>query len=170
MTFDPFKNPRKQIRLPGYNYKTPGYYFVTFCTEKRLCLFGKIINGNLLHSEAGKLVHRIFKNLRHFYFGVHIDTFVVMPDHIHAIIVIRQERQSPQSPLTGHSLADVIKNIKTYTTTCYTKGVYQKNWKPFCKRLWQRGYYEIIIRDPKSLPRIRKYIIQNPLYWKVSKK
>lgn len=165
MTFNLLKEPRKQIRLSGYNYKTPGYYFVTFCTEKRVCLFGDIINGEMLHNEPGQLIHNVFKNLQNFYFGIDVDTFVVMPNHIHAIIVIDREGRTQRSAPTGDSLSDVIKNIKTYTTTCYIKGVDQKNWAPCYKRLWQRGYYEHIIRDTISLQKIREYIMQNPLCW-----
>ncbi|MBP9763765.1 MAG: transposase [Gammaproteobacteria bacterium] len=165
MKFNSWREPRKQIRLAEYNYKTPGYYFVTFCTEKRLCLFGEIINSAMLHNEAGRTIYNVFKNLRNFYFGIHTDTFVVMPNHIHAIIVIAQEGRTQRSAPTGDSLSNVIKNIKTYTTRCYCTGVDQKNWTPFYKRLWQRGYYEHVIRDAKSLQKIREYIIQNPLCW-----
>ncbi len=174
MGFNFINEPRKQIRLQGYNYKTPGYYFVTICTEKRLCLFGKIIDGKMLHNPPGLLVYNTFKNLRNFYFGVDIDTFIVMPNHVHAIIVISRKGwtrsrggRTQRSAPTGDSLSDVVKNIKTYTTTFYSRGVIQRNWAPFYTRLWQRGYYEHIIRDTKSLQKIREYIILNPLSWEL---
>lgn len=89
----------------------------------------------------------------------------IMPNHIHAIVVISGTAQRP-SPT---SLSDIIKVLKTYTTWLYIKNVDQKKWLPFEKRLWQRGYYEHIFRNENSLENIQKYIMENPLKWEFDK-
>lgn len=160
------QEPRKKLRLAGYNYKSSGLYFVTFCTEDRQPLFGEIINGKMEYNDAGYMVFNVFKNLKNRYFSVDVDNFVIMPNHVHAIIILERLERTWKSAPTD-SLSDVIKKIKTYTTRCYMQGVYERNWIPFDKKLWQRGYYEHIIRDEISLNRIREYILNNPLQWEI---
>ena len=135
---------RKTIRIPGYNYKTNGYYFVTFCTENRLPLFGMVTNGKMNLNDAGHMVQTKIANTSHYYPDVYIDIFIVMPDHIHAVIVLDGQGRTQRSAPTDVGIPDLVKNIKTYTTTCYIQGVRNKHWQPFHKRLWQRGYYERI--------------------------
>jgi putative transposase len=156
---------RKTIRIRGYNYKSNGYYFVTFCTENRLLLFGDIINGIMQLNDAGRMVHAKIANTPHCYPDVSVDTFIVMPDHVHAIIVLDGPGQTRGSAPTDIGLSEVVKNIKTCTTRCYIRGVHQNRWQPFHKRLWQRGYYERIIRNPNNLNIVREYIINNPAAW-----
>lgn len=162
------QEPRKPLRLPGFNYKSAGFYFITFCVQGRLCLLGEITNGKSVLNEAGYIVYREINTIKNRHFGIHVDIFIVMPNHVHAIIVIEPGRTRRSDP-TDFSLADVIRNIKTFTTTEYIHGVHTKKWPPFHKRLWQRGYYEQIIRNDKSLSNIRQYIIDNPLKWATDK-
>jgi len=157
------REPRKKLRLTGYDYRGAGCYFVTFCTAGRQLLFGEIIDGEMKCNEAGRMVFNVFKNLPNLYYGVNIDSFVVMPNHIHALIFF--EKRTRSSAPTMDSLSDIIKKIKTYTTNCYIQGVYQKNWTPFDMKLWQRGYYEHIVQDDTSLKKIQEYILKNPLQW-----
>jgi len=151
--------PRKKLRLFNYDYKTPGYYFVTFCTNNRDCLFGKIINGILYLNDPGKMVCQAIESIPTIYNGWIIDTFVVMPNHVHAIAVL--------SGLNHEciSLPDLVHNIKSYTTNKYIKGVLHNNWPQFYEKLWQKSYYDHIVRDRVNLIRIRKYILDNPLNW-----
>lgn len=79
---------RKTLRIPKYSYKSHGHYFVTFCTQNRLALFGNIINGEMNLNDAGRMVHMKIANTPHYYLDVHIDTFIVMPDHVHALVVL----------------------------------------------------------------------------------
>jgi putative transposase len=168
MNFNLLSKPRKSIRLKGFNYESAGYYFVTFCTQGRLCLFGEIRGDRNILNEAGDRVYQEIDTIKNQYFGFDIDTFVVMPNHVHAIVVIEQGRTRRSAP-TGMSLSDLVKNIKTYTTIAYMQGVYQKNWPSFHRRLWQRGYYDHIIRNDQSLNNIRQYIIDNPLKCSINK-
>lgn len=91
--------------------------------------------------------------------GLNVDSFIVMPNHVHAIVVINND----VGPVK--SLSSVIRNIKTFTTRTYSSAVRTKNWPSFERRLWQRGYYESIIRDENGLNKIREYIVLNPSKW-----
>lgn len=146
---------RKIIRMKNYDYRAPGYYFITFITKGRWRLFGTIKNEQMYLNAAGYFIHRTFSTLKDRYPGVEVDTFVVMPEHVHAIIVLKRENKK-------YSLSDIIKNIKTFTTCQYIKGVGEKKFRPFYKRLWHRSYHDIIIRNAISLQNIRRYILNNP--------
>lgn len=161
---------RKTIRIPGYNYKSNGYYFVTCCIENRLPLFGNIINGKMNLNDAGRMVHVKIANTSHYYPDVHTDAFVVMPDHIHAVFVLDGQGRTHRPVPTDVGIPDVVKNIKTYTTTRYMQGIRNHYWQPFYKRLWQRGYHEHIIRNENDLNRVREYIINNPMTWHLHQK
>jgi len=81
---------RKTIRLRNYNYFDNGYYFVTICTYNKRCLFGDIIDGNIKLNDSGQLVDQILRKLPEYYHGISIDNYIVMPNHIHTIIIIKQ--------------------------------------------------------------------------------
>jgi REP element-mobilizing transposase RayT len=151
-------------------------------------------------NNAGKMVKEVWEELPVFYAGVDIDSFVVMPNHIHGIIVLvgaftplsvgaapcgrpdsAQQAQgpgqaqgpaptsSPEGLVRTLSLPDVVHRWKTMTTKRYVDGVRQQGWAPFCRRLWQRNYYEHVIRDDESLNRIRQYILDNPARWSLDR-
>lgn len=154
---------RKALRLAGYDYHAEAYYYITLCAQGRSCFFGEISNGKVLLNEAGKMVQKVLINVPVRFQNVNLDCFVVMPNHIHAIVVISGTAQGP-SPT---SLSDIIKDLKTYTTWLYIANIHQKKWPAFEKKLWQRGFYEHIIRDEDSLKRIKNYIVENPLKWEL---
>ena len=83
------RRQRRSIRLQGYEYSQAGAYYITVCTRDRECLFGVIVNGQLQLNEAGQIVHTVWDGLPQFYEGVESDAFVVMPNHVHGVIVIR---------------------------------------------------------------------------------
>jgi len=120
---------RKCIRLRGFDYQSAGYYFVTFCVQNRLCLLGEIIQGKNILNEAGYLVHHTMNAIQNWYSGIQVDTFIVMPNHVHVIVVIEKGSTQRSTP-THFSLPDVIKNIKTFTTTRYIHGVHTQKWPP----------------------------------------
>jgi REP-associated tyrosine transposase len=161
---------RKALHIQGYNYKSNGYYFVTFCTENRLSLFGDIKNGIMHLNDAGRMVQAKIANTPHYYPDVSMDIFVVMPDHVHAVVVLDGEGRTQRSVPTDVGLSEVVKNIKTYTTTRYIQGVREHHWQPFNTRLWQRRYYERIIRNSNDLNTVREYIINNPMTWHLHQK
>jgi len=181
--YDPEKHHRRSIRLKGYDYSQAGAYFVTICTQNRACLFGEVVDGEMRINEAGRMVQSVLDEMPTFYPGVEIDAFVVMPNHVHVIVVLvgatpcgrptvggqtqgrAQAQGQAQGPAPTLSLPDVVHRFKTLTTKRYADGVKQLGWPPFPGRLWQRNYYEHIIRNEESLNRIRVYITNNPLQW-----
>jgi len=175
--FDREKHHRRSIRLLGYDYAQAGAYFVTICAQDRECLFGEIVDAKMRVNDAGRMVHSVWEELPRQYAGIDIDGFVAMPNHIHEIIILRDHhvvgaipRGCPtsgqaQRPAPTMSLPDVVHRFKSLTTARYRQGVAERGWPPFCRRLWQRNYYEHVIRSETELNCIRRYIEDNPLMW-----
>lgn len=176
---------RRSIRLQSYDYKRSGAYFVTMVTQNRACLFGDVVNGRLQLNDAGQMIQAIWDQLPQHYPSVETDAFVIMPNHVHGIIALVgvgacadiQSGGQPQGvaptndPRPKHdavhvlSLADIVHRFKTLTTKRYVDGVKQFDWSRFESRLWQRNYYEHVVRNEGSLHRIRQYIGDNPARW-----
>ena len=187
MVYNPEKHHRRSIRLKGYDYSRAGAYFVTVCVQNRECLFGEIAGRIMRPNGAGQMVGSVWDELPQYYPGVGTDEFVVMPNHIHGIIVLTgagadpcacprsvhrqgtgesQERGQPQGVApTAMSLPDVLNRFKSFTTTRYRQGIKHQNWSRFSGRLWQRNYHDHIIRNEAELNRIRQYIAENPARW-----
>lgn len=180
--FDPTKHHRRSIRLKGYDYASEGAYFVTIVTQGRECLFGEIHDGKMILNEAGQMIVKWWNELRNKFPDVVLGAFVVMPNHFHGIIIIEKNvgadlRVCPNGEnISGEHigsprqkfnvpLSQVIQWFKTMTTNEYIRGVKQSGWTPFIGKLWQRNYYEHIIRNEKSLQRITDYILSNPSRW-----
>ena len=157
MKFDPDIHHRCSIRLADFDYSSAGFYFVTICVQGRECLLGEIADGEVVLNEAGRMVEDTWLELSVQYPGIALDEHVVMPNHFHGIIVL-------QSPAVL-SLPDVVHRFKSLTTTRYRYGVNNDNWPPFPGKLWQRNYYERIIRNENELHQIRQYIHDNPAQW-----
>jgi putative transposase len=177
------RSHRRSIRLKGYDYSLAGAYFVTISTQDRGCVFGDVVAGVMRLNEAGQMVSTEWDALLGRFPGVELDAFVVMPNHIHGIIVFAT-RVSVGAPLVGAqgvapnrtidnrattrvapTLGDVVGAFKSRVTVDYTRGVKTKGWPTFRRRLWQRNFYEHIIRNEASLHRIRQYILDNPARW-----
>jgi len=148
---------RRSIRLKGYDYSGPGAYFVTICTRNRMCMFGHIATGEMRLNDAGQMVQSVWDGIPAHYTGIETDAFVVMPNHVHGIVII--------AGATGMSLPDVVHRFKTMTTKRYVDGVKQNGWPWFDGKLWQRNYWEHIIRNEHELNRVREYITNNPAKW-----
>ena len=175
---------RKQIRLKKYDYSDKGWYFVTICTQNRECLLGNVINGKMIFNKFGQIVNEKINELKK-YKNINVDIYCVMPNHIHLILIIvgadprvrllskyidslpNNNFGSTQgsTPTKNPSLGEYIKRLKTLTTYIYIENVKNNNWPKFQKRLWQRNYYEHIIRNEYSLFRIREYMRDNPMNW-----
>lgn len=167
---------RKSIRLKEYDYKQPGSYFVTICVQNHQCLFGNIIVGagpcarpEMVLNDIGKMVQFIWEQMPKYYPGTDIDSFIVMPNHIHGIVTLKTGTGQPRgvAPTTVLSLPQIVHRFKSLTTARYRHGVKQNQWLPFTNRLWQRNYYERVIRNENELSEIRKYIQENPLKWEL---
>ncbi len=181
-SLNPQINQRHSVRLKKYDYSSAGAYFVTICTQNRECLFGNICVGagpracpEMVLLDAGRMITSVWQQIPSHYPGNDVNEFVVMPNHIHGIIIIVGTSKNGQSELpggrpqgvapTGLSLSDVVHRFKTMTTKQYTDGVKQSGWQPYYGKLWQRSYYEHVIRDEDELNEVRQYISTNPLKW-----
>ncbi len=150
---------------------------MTICTEGRKCLLGEIGNDRVRLSDAGEMVESVWVDIPKHYSAVKIDSFVAMPNHIHGIIILgvgagpracpdkKQRLGQPQGVAPTFSLPDVVRRFKSLTTTKYIKGVARNRWPEFPGRLWQRNYYEHVIRNENELNLIREYIQMNPIKW-----
>ena len=162
MSFDPDKHHRSSIRLKGYDYSQAGAYFVTVCTEGRQCLFGDVIDERMKLNEAGRMVQQTWENLPTRFSSVTLDTLMVMPNHVHGIIAIvgaEPNRGAAGSPPT---LGDIIRAFKSISAIRVNR-LLARSGQP----LWQRNYYEHIIRDEDEMNRIRQYVEDNPARWEM---
>lgn len=161
---------RGTLRLQGYDYSSPGWYWITICTHQRCHLFGSVINKKMILNPAGKMVERIVGELPRYHPYIIVDKFVVMPNHFHCIIeicpVVSLKRANIDFAPTGQNgLGDVVQSFKRFTTITYIKMVKDKMVPSFDKRIWQRNYYERILRNEKELYARRIYIEQNSAEW-----
>ncbi|MEI8166562.1 MAG: transposase [Chloroflexales bacterium] len=163
MPYNPTKHHRRSIRMPGYDYTQPGVYFVTICTQDRAPILGSLESASVTLSPIGHLVDRCWCALPQHFLRVVLDALVIMPDHLHGIITIGAALNTltPSSALLNgtrpDSLAAVIQNFKSVST----RRANQMNGTPGTS-LWQRNYYERIIRTDTELAAVRQYIADNP--------
>ncbi len=191
--YNPQKHHRKSIRLHGCDYSQAGLYFVTICCQNRYHLFGKIENGKMILNDAGRMIEKWYYKTVEKYPNIRCLEMVVMPNHFHCIWQIvdvdvgANPRVCPKQPIhdkhvrgehmgsdilgehMGSPLHRVVQWFKTMTTNEYIRGVKYMNWTPFDKKMWQRNYYEHIIRNQKSYQNIAEYIINNPINWEKDK-
>jgi REP element-mobilizing transposase RayT len=195
MKYNPQIHHRRSIRLQGYDYSQNGAYFITLCTHNRECLFGQIQNGQMILNEYGKIVEQCWNNLSNHYDNIELDAYVIMPNHFHGIILItdnvdnvdnvrairelpihelprqrkhelpihelpRQQQKQRQQQRRKMLLPKIVGRFKMNSA----KQINQMRNTPGIS-VWQRNYYEHIIRDEKSLENIRNYIINNPAKW-----
>jgi putative transposase len=146
---------RKSPRLKGYDYSQSGAYFVTICTENKLKLFGIIRNEQMLLSELGHIAYQELANLTRHWQNLDIDLFVVMPNHVHAILVIHD------STVKQESLGHIVGGYKAgVSRTARKANIIPKNLV-----LWQERFHDHIIRHEKPLNYIRNYVATNPERW-----
>ena len=161
---------RRSPRLPGYDYRQSGTYFVTVCAEQMRLQFGTILDGELQLNSLGQLVSDEWKRLALARANVKLDRFVVMPNHVHGLIMIGEEEERDSRQISGaetgavtiqaSSLGAIVGQFKAAVSRrAKTEGVAGDT------RIWQRGYYDHIVRDERSLNEIRRYILENPAKW-----
>jgi REP element-mobilizing transposase RayT len=174
---------RRSLRLQGYDYTRAGAYFVTICAQDKACLFGNVVDECVCLSDAGHMLARLWNDIPARFADVEIDAFVVMPNHVHGIVVLQDAANRAATtgattrvaPTEGNvvgatlvvapALGDVVAAFKSVTTVHYIRGAKTMGWPAFRRRLWQRNYYEHVVRDEKALDRIRRYIDENPARW-----
>ncbi len=158
---DQCEKPRRRLlRLRDYDYTRPGAYFVTVCTRRRACLFGHIADGMMRPNTLGAIVETCWLTLPHHYPHARLDAFVVMPNHAHGILFLDDDAIARRATSKRHGLSEIMRAFKTFSSrrvNALSNGS--------GARVWQRGYYEHIIRNETSLRRLRNYIETNPLRW-----
>jgi putative transposase len=190
MKYDPKIHHRRSIRLKGYDYSQNGAYFITLCAQDRKPIFGKIVNYEMQLSQFGIIARDEWLKTSEMRKNIEMDEFVVMPNHFHGIIVIddggwkckdtlqrvpteestgmahRAPTVERFSKPTSNTIPTIIRGYKAavtkqINTIQINAGVYNKP-----ERIWQKNYYEHVIRNEASLNKIREYIMSNPLNWK----
>ena len=160
---------RKSIRLKGYDYSQAGAYFVTVCTQDRLCHLGEIAGGEVRLNMRGEMIERQWKRVGLKFPDVQLDEHIVMPNHFHATVLLVGADPcvcpGRMGAHTGAPLHRVVQWFKTMTTNECIHGVRELGWPPFHGRLWQRNFHERVIRNEEELRRIREYILNNPVDW-----
>lgn len=125
MTYDPDKHHRRSIRLKGYDYASPGAYFVTICTQHGECLFGEIVDGQVNLNEAGQMIQDTWEQLPKRFSIIDLDAYIVMPNHFYAIVIIRASREGKEALKDAEksdnrpALGDIIGTFKSITTNKY---------------------------------------------------
>lgn len=209
MTYNPDIHHRHSIRLRGYDYSSAGAYFVTICIQGRECLFGEVIDGVVVLNDAGRMVEVAWRALPGRFAQVTVDEFIVMPNHVHGIIIVdpvgaplaapgtlaplaapltglvdKQQGAASSAPTiidkqqgAASSAPTIIGKYQGAATSAPTLGSIIRVFKSlsaiavnrFLDRqgcpLWQRNYYERVIRDEGEFGAIREYIRNNPLKW-----
>ena len=153
---------RKSIRLKDYNYSTAGNYFITIVVNERKHLLGLMANERVLLNDAGRMVEDYLKRIPQIHTNASVTDHVIMPNHIHLILHLDGDLNHE----TGNHVFEVMRRMKSQTTLQYMHGVREHHWQPFHRHLWQRNYFEHIIRNQRSFDYIRGYIIDNPKRWK----
>jgi len=163
---------RRSVRLKGYDYSGTGAYFVTVCTNRKKCILGEVIDEKIVPTTIGGIAKNCWEEIPKHFLNVELDEFVVMPNHVHGIIQIINVGATHASPLQKHhsnsnprgpgprTIGSIVGSFKSATTRC-ANGIGLGNRFS----IWQRNYYEHIIRDEDELNQVKEYIIQNPLKW-----
>ena len=160
MTNDPVR--RRSIRIKDYDYGHIGAYFVTICAHQRIRLFGDVVDGAMRLNRLGEIVRETWEGLPAHYPNVELDSFVVMPNHIHMVIKIVGAGFKPalMSDKKPYILPEIVRALKTFSA----RRINEYRVSPGAP-VWQRNYYEHVIRNEKSLNKIREYIANNPMQW-----
>ena len=156
--FEGQRRRKNRLRLEGYDYSDAGAYFVTVVTQGRVCLFGDVVDGEMRLNEAGEVVRQGWQSLAGRYGHVGLDAYVVMPNHLHGVVVL--DDGGSESLELRKPLGRLIGSFKTITTQRVNDILGTRD-----RRLWQRNFYEHVVRDEEDLDRIRDYIAGNPAGW-----
>jgi REP element-mobilizing transposase RayT len=160
---------RRSIRLPGFDYSQEGSYFITIVTKDRECLFGEVVGEEMRLTRIGQIASECWREIPEHYPAVELGEFVVMPNHLHGIIGIGKSvgakdfsplREKGKTPFRSPSktVGSIIRGFKIGVTKWSRQNTDAHD-------IWQRNYYEHIVRDDEDLNNITEYILNNPLQW-----
>jgi len=173
--YNPNIHHRRSIRLKGYDYSQAGLYFITIVTKNRIDLFGEIKNGKMILNDAGRIAKKYWLEIPDHFPNTKLHSFIIMPNHIHGIIEITVGAKnfsplpSPQPSFRSPSktIGSVVRGVKIGITKWFQRQF--SNQYPVGKSIWQRNYWEHIIRNENEYNRITQYIINNPVKWENDK-
>ena len=175
---------RRSIRLPGYDYSQIGQYFITICAYEMRNVFGKLANGAVLLNVVGRIAIDCWREIPEHFAHVELDAFVIMPNHLHGILTIRQARtiRSPRSIEDGHgcpvllqpslerfqrpsvgSIPTIVRSYKQSVTYLARRRLTRPSLA-----IWQSNYYERVLRDGKEFAEATRYIFENPMKWQAA--
>ncbi|MCX6601463.1 MAG: transposase [bacterium] len=162
---------RHTVRLPHYDYRRAGGYFVTICSHQRACIFGDIHEGNVSLSPIGRIVESAWQNLPEHHLQVMLDEFIIMPNHVHGILLFSDSEEDTAGcvptrkfgSIAPASLSVVVRSFKSAVTRQAHATLRHAD------TIWQPRFYEHVIRNDEDLYNIRKYIQENPLKWELDK-
>ena len=205
MNFNPAKHHRHSIRLKGYDYSQAGMYFITICVKERLCLFGNVVNAEMVLNNAGKFADECWKNIPDHFPNAVLHEYIIMPNHIHGIIELsniiaivgvqnfeplQQQNFEPQQQnfepqrsanefqkIIPKSIGSIVRGFKIGVTKWFRENshgiqnpdLFKNAGCDLSRPIWQRNYYEHVIRNENSYQNIVKYIVNNPLKWNEDK-
>src|SRR5579883_2147805 len=160
---------RKSVRLKDFDYGVAGYYFVTICSHNKVCILGKVDSDSVRLSTLGEIVRDNWLKIADLNVHVILDEYVIMPNHLHGILRFNESTISKQTGCEKHqdsrinltvpgSLPTIIRSFKSACTKAAQEEL-------GIVRIWQRGYFEHVIRSEVSLLKIRQYICDNPIKW-----
>ncbi len=176
MPYDPRRHHRHSIRLKGYDYSLSGAYFITVCVHHGQCVLGEIHDTAMRLSPYGSIVAASWESLLDHYPFIELDAFVVMPNHVHGVVALVNAptdtlpiedtglESAPPRNVHRHGLPEIVRAFKSFSARRIneSKGI---QGQP----VWQRNYYEHIIRNERAYLAIREYILSNPANWGVDK-
>ncbi len=176
MTYNPDTHHRHSIRLQGYDYSRAGAYFVTLCAHERECLFGEIVSGEMRLNDFGRIVMAEWIRSSELRAEVETGEYVVMPNHFHGIVIIRDidhdhiicRGDRPVAPTMPGPQPKSIGAMMAGFKSAVTKQINVHRNTPSVP-VWQRNYYEHVIRDDADYARITEYIVENPQRWNEDK-
>ncbi|MFH1857180.1 MAG: transposase [Candidatus Omnitrophota bacterium] len=155
---------RKRNRLSNYDYSNNGYYYITICTDNRVEWLGNILDDQMTINPYGIICQQCWMDLPNHYNNLFLDAYIIMPNHIHGIIIInnldKREDYKPSPTDKLYSLSEIIRGFKTFSSKRINEIIKTHN-----KFKWQRSFHDHIIRNDKSLHNTREYIINNPITW-----
>jgi putative transposase len=151
---------RHNLRLTNYDYSLQGSYFITICTSDKQCLFGQIVDSKVKLNPFGIIVESVWKEIPLHYPDINNDVFIVMPNHIHGIITIHEGKRAGSKPAPTRPLSEIVRAFKTYSS----RGINELRHSQGVS-VWQRNYYEHVIRNENDYHEIGEYIYYNPAKW-----
>ena len=183
--YNPNIHHRRSIRLKGYDYAQAGLYFITICCQDRVCRFGNVVNGEMVLNEFGTVAYNEWGKLPERFPNFELDAFQIMPNHMHGIILLndapvgagftpapndvnaQNDVQRNDDIRAGASPAPTVSDIVGAYKSLVANGCLDiyKSKNETMGKLWQRNYYEHIIRNEQSYQTISEYIINNPAKW-----